>query len=230
MNLYYKIKTWMTFACLLSFMNVLCFCALEISNAFAQQQCVSAEATSRIEVSGALNANTPVLPGGVSSIPIVNSSSTTTYNDLATAAMGNIQPIIYDGFGASHQVLMFFFRVASNTVVMREYVDTQEIDPAPTQSSLGLPRQVPGFELTLMFDSNGLRSNPPPGGTADLQLSVAWSTGSGPHNFELLVDPITLSSRPTPLNYSADGSGPVIGNSGNMRLAQTGSNEARALD
>lgn len=169
--------------------------------------------TRNVDITGNLDASTPVLTNGATDIPddvSTNNTVTTTYTDLNNAAEFSTFVDVFDSLGASHTVSIFFFHTASgatNEWVARAYVPEEDILPTTSPPGpivgTGQPYQI--GSVTMEFSSDGQRINVT---DPDFTATESWANGSSPMNIEFSLDPFTQFANPSSINsISQDGSG-----------------------
>ncbi len=184
--------------------------------------------TGNVAISGNLNATATALPGGVADIPTVSeagnaTTTTTTFAELNDAAEYSTSLDVFDSQGGAHTVTVFFFKTASNEYTARAYVSSDDVDATPPATAV--PRLLTdgtSGDITLSFNGDGTRANPPVGGAADLTANVPWNNGStGTGTIDLNLTSFTQFSASSSIqSITQDGQG--VGNITSISIGKDG--------
>lgn len=162
--------------------------------------------TTDVDISGNLDAASPVLPGGVADVPTAPPDS---FADFAAEAQFSTFVDVFDSLGGSHTVTIFFYHTANapvGTWSVRAVVDAGEVGGVA-----GDPFVI-GQTDALTFQNNGARVTPFP--DPDFTANAAWTNGAAPSAIGFSFDPFTQfssSSSIDSISQDGTGSGSVIG-------------------
>jgi flagellar hook protein FlgE len=143
-------------------------------------------ATANILIAGNVDrtdTTVPVIPTvSVAGTPAATAPfSTTTYDELSSAAEYSVPVEIFDSLGASHTATFYLFRVDATTYAVRGYVNSEDVDT--TGSVVGVPRLITESTydaaqgtFNMVFQGDGTQN---PATTDNTQnYSIRWNNGS----------------------------------------------------
>lgn len=191
---------------------------LEPININATEQ--SSVATANLSIAANLNASASdtisFLP--TDTIPPTGNTDNTTYSELADVAAYSTVVDVFDTLGAAHTVTYFFFKEDNtlNTWKARAYVDSDDIGGTPAGA---IPKQLPGADIDLVFNSNGTLNTA--SSTETGTVNVTWANGSGATSFDYDFSAFTqYSAQSNVLSITQDGKG--VGAVTNISIADDG--------
>jgi len=187
------------------------FICLLSSQALSQTNyCAKSHEATFLEFSGNLDSGAPVYAGAIPETSHAgDSSSTTTFADLDAVAAYSTSGTIVDSLNQFHEIKIYFFHTSANDYQARLYGKSEDVDP-PVSFAIGLPRQIgsnSNWEVTLLFDGSGARTNAPAGDQPDLVAVVPWNNGSSQDaEIGIRLETITMHGATANVIYS-DGDG-----------------------
>lgn len=152
---------------------------------------------------GATATSSATLKGNLSSSSAITTvpAAPATFKELNAAASAIQNLEVYDSLGNRREVVLAFFKTASNTWTAQAYVDGAEVG-----GTAGTPTKI-GEKAGIVFQGDGSLAEADKAG-ANLAASAAWADGANAGSFTIDFSGYTQTANPSELkNKTQNGRG-----------------------